>query len=57
MKNLKKMASKRLNKQEMKRYPLKYLTEDDTDEFDPQKIAARLYNHTHFYKVLKNSIS
>lgn len=41
----------------VKKYPLKHMTEDTTDEFNTNIIATKLYELVHFYKVNKNSLS
>ena len=51
------MASKRQQNQAIKSFPLQYLSEDKTDEFDKDEIAKKLYELVHFYKVHKSSIN
>lgn len=51
------MQQIRDNKLEMQRFPLKYLTEDTTEEFNLNSIATKIYELIHFYKVNKKSLS
>lgn len=51
------MAVKRQQTLEIQSLPLQHLTEDRTDEFELNKIAKKLYEFAHFYKVNKSSIN
>ena len=52
-----KMVTRRLHQQEIKKFPLQNLTEDETDNFTMDTIASKLYELVHFYRVHKKSIS
>ena len=54
---MQKMAIDRENRQHMEQFPLKYLTEDTTEEFNQNQIATKIYELIHFYKAYKSSLS
>ena len=51
------MANRRIEAKEAESFPLQHMTEDTTDEFNHQAIAAQLQEMVRFYQVNKASVS